>query len=373
MVFCWGRKARLLLVVLIACRGCRKANGRTASVETDAAHVEGAGDAEASTVTRDTTAKPLDTLEHVDMHELVLLLHRAAAPAHTMSHVRSTSMSGREFARLSAFDARDIFNCTAGVRCMQPPWCLDCVSLVPTTRTNSRRTEESYSHSSSESVDNGAADDLKTESDAPQTAESDIRGSAYSVDSVARGAAVESEDAEDDPRQAIERVRENARLIHPNLLLYARRHAEARRRPPSASNRFVVWTCGCCGDPCSGWGNRILGIVSALMFAVLSDRAFLIHWPDNACAPLSDYIMSEWIDWRLPAGFRSLLSATEQYFLVNWAPVHGFEMSERYQMLKSPAYVPDDTHKSPTDTGVPQLPQHRPPLARRQARRLAAG
>lgn len=85
-----------------------------------------------------------------------------------------------------------------------------------------------------------------------------------------------------DLRESIALVRAAGRLMHTGLIEYARRHARARRRPPSRSNRFVVWTCGCCGEPCSGFGNRMLGTVSALMLAVLTERAFLIHWPDHA-------------------------------------------------------------------------------------------
>ena len=72
----------------------------------------------------------------------------------------------------------------------------------------------------------------------------------------------------------------------------------------------------------------MLGIVSGLMLAILSDRAFLIHWPDDSCAALSDHLGSEWIDWRMPPGLRSRLSPLDQEFLVNHEPLTGVE-SER--------------------------------------------
>ena len=69
----------------------------------------------------------------------------------------------------------------------------------------------------------------------------------------------------------------------------------------------------------------MLGIVSGLMLAILSDRAFLIHWPDDSCAALSDHLGSKWIDWRMPPGLRSRLSPLDQEFLVNREPLTGVE------------------------------------------------
>jgi hypothetical protein len=64
--------------------------------------------------------------------------------------------------------------------------------------------------------------------------------------------------------------------------------------------RYVVWTCGTCGS-CAGWGNRLLGIASSLLLAVLTDRAFLIDWGDSP--PLDAFARSHYIDWRVPATF----------------------------------------------------------------------
>jgi hypothetical protein len=294
-----GRFRLLLLLFVLLCRASLVARGQSAPYDGAAWQYAQGGSAAASHVAGDDSATAkrgwtAGAWEQLDYHELVHLLHRAAAPAHTMAHVRSASMSGRDFGKLSAAGARGLFNCTAGMHCIQPAWCHDCATSTPTARTNT-----------------------------PPSQGAETPG--ISPDGAA--------EIEDDPRQTIARIRGNARLLHPNLLKYARQHARARRLPPSASNRFVVWTCGCCGEPCSGWGNRMLGIVSALMLAVLTERAFLIHWPADACAPLSDYIGSEWIDWRLPANFRSLLSAMDQEYLVNLEPVHGFEMSEKFRSM----------------------------------------
>ena len=73
----------------------------------------------------------------------------------------------------------------------------------------------------------------------------------------------------------------------------------------------------------------MLGIVSALMLAVLTERTFLIHWPDDACADVAEYMGSEWIDWRMPKNFRHSVSPTDQEYLLNFEPFTGFEMSEK--------------------------------------------
>mmetsp|Transcript_33670 Transcript_33670/g.54259 ORF Transcript_33670/g.54259 Transcript_33670/m.54259 type:complete len:187 (-) Transcript_33670:271-831(-) len=73
----------------------------------------------------------------------------------------------------------------------------------------------------------------------------------------------------------------------------------------------------------------MLGIVSALMLAVLTERTFLIHWPDDACADVAEYMGSEWIDWRMPKNFRHSVSPTDQEYLLNFQPFTGFEMSEK--------------------------------------------
>ena len=136
----------------------------------------------------------------------------------------------------------------------------------------------------------------------------------------------------EDPRELLLQVASVSRLMRKKLLDYARWHAQVRRElvqggEPSHKNRFLVWTCGSGGAPktCGDWGNRLLGIVSGLMLAIVTQRAFLIHWPDDSCVALSDYFGSEWIDWRMPPGLRSRLSPLDQEFLVNHEPLTGVE------------------------------------------------
>ena len=189
-------------------------------------------------------AEAFESLESISHDQLVQLLHRLAATPQTVEQVRARSVSGADLAALSAADARQLLNCSTGQRCFQPR----CPS-PSVTRT----------HATHHDAENGGGGDA-------------VR-------------------AEDDPRESIAQVRAAARHMNPNLLEYARRHAGARWQKPSLYNRFLVWTCGCCGEPCSGWGNRMLGIVSALMLAVLTERTFLIHWPDDACAQVMDYLL----------------------------------------------------------------------------------
>jgi hypothetical protein len=222
------------------------------------------------------------TLADIGHDELVQILHRARAPASMMAQVRAAAIAGRDLAP-SAGEARRRLNCTTGEHCFRGAWCPDA------SGTDSR-------------VEPGRA-----------------KGEA------AAGG------GDSDPRETIALVRAAGRLMHPNLIEYARLHARARREAPSPSNRFVVWTCGCCAEPCSGFGNRMLGMVSALMLAVLTERAFLIHWPDHACAPLSDYFASDWIDWRMPPNFRTLTSPRDQEYILNYEPVTGYELSDKFR------------------------------------------
>lgn len=261
--------ARLLFAATLLAHVCLDEGGTSVAEEGNAAWEGGHMSSSACGKLQDATRDKLrESLESIDHDELVQLLHRAAATPRTVLQVRAKSLSGADLAGLSTDRVRELLNCSAGQRCFLPAWC------------------------------------------------------------PASPAGVSTE--EDDPLESIGQVAV-ARYtgMHPNLLEYARRHAESRWQPPSARNRFVVWTCGCCGEPCSGWGNRMLGMVSALMLAVLTERTFLIHWPHDACADVAEYLGSEWIDWRMPRNFRDLMSPSDQEYLVNFEPTTGFEMSEK--------------------------------------------
>lgn len=89
---------------------------------------------------------------------------------------------------------------------------------------------------------------------------------------------------------------------------YAALHAGTLKEDAAGgAGRFAVWTCGSLlrgHNDCSGWGNRLLGIVSVFLFAVLTDRAMLIEWPDAGPLGLDNFLRSDLIDWRIPATFK---------------------------------------------------------------------
>jgi hypothetical protein len=97
-------------------------------------------------------------------------------------------------------------------------------------------------------------------------------------------------------------VKLDAARHRPWMLQYAALHmAIMSEEAPIEMLKYVVWTCGAYGS-CSGWANRMLGMASSLLLAVLTDRAFLIEWTDTG-APLDSYVRSDYIDWRIPDAF----------------------------------------------------------------------
>ena len=202
------------------------------------------------------------TLAGIGHAEIVQLLHRARAPASTMAQVRATGISGRDLAP-NAADARRRLNCSTVEHCLGAAWASEPQASM-------------RGHGVHGDTAGPCAGQHSTDCTA-QRGGGETGGGGGLKEKV--GTAGEGMQ---DLRESIALVRAAGRLMHTGLIEYARRHARARRRPPSRSNRFVVWTCGCCGEPCSGFGNRMLGTVSALMLAVLTERAFLIHWPDHA-------------------------------------------------------------------------------------------
>lgn len=226
-------KSSLPLMIIVCTCACLVEGGHAAAVQEGSEDV-GAGTIDTAGARPGITVELQDSLpallQRLDHDELVQLMHRAAAPAHAMAHVRAQLFSGSDLALMSAADVRHVFNCSGdgngssgggggsggahGTKCFLPASNL----LSHNTTTTSTITDTIRSSSSNVCWDM------------------------------------------DDPRSAIGSTGAAARLTHGNLLEYARRHARSRCAPPSSSNRFLVWTCGCCGEPCSGWGNRLLGI-----------------------------------------------------------------------------------------------------------------
>jgi hypothetical protein len=96
---------------------------------------------------------------------------------------------------------------------------------------------------------------------------------------------------------------------------------------PAASRRYLVWTCGttfrspdchlrtqACN--CVGYANRMLGLASAFLAAIITSRALLIAWPGEEGTQLDLFFHSSLVDWRvtddvmhelgLPASFERL-------------------------------------------------------------------
>ncbi|XP_032238798.2 uncharacterized protein LOC116618796 isoform X1 [Nematostella vectensis] len=76
---------------------------------------------------------------------------------------------------------------------------------------------------------------------------------------------------------------------------YAQLHKDILegRKPP----RFLVFYCGGVDHGCGGYGNRIGGITSLLYLAVLTERAFIIHW--HSSVSLENYFLPRSIRWNL--------------------------------------------------------------------------
>jgi hypothetical protein len=229
-------------------------------------------------------------LERLDLDhdELVQLLHRAGARAHVMSRVREQVFAGSDLAALSSARTRELLNCSGAV-------------------SSSARTREILNTCFLPSCNALSATRI------------------LRVGQKAGGSEEDRPPVAEDPRERLSQVASASRLMRKKLLDYARWHAQVRRElvqegEPSHKNRFLVWTCGSGRAPktCGGWGNRLLGIVSGLMLAIVTQRAFLIHWPDDSCVALSDYFGSEWIDWRMPQHLRSLLSPAHQAYVTSF-------------------------------------------------------
>lgn len=72
---------------------------------------------------------------------------------------------------------------------------------------------------------------------------------------------------------------------------------QSESQPP----RILLWICPRSNRrACHGVGDRFRGIVSAFAYAILTQRIFLIHWPDNPHALVTAVIPGV-VDWRVPS------------------------------------------------------------------------
>ena len=62
--------------------------------------------------------------------------------------------------------------------------------------------------------------------------------------------------------------------------------------------KFLVYFCPGTNKGCAGYGNRVRAMVSLFYLAILTDRAFLIHW--KTPKPLAIFLTPKNINWTFP-------------------------------------------------------------------------
>ncbi|XP_031567203.1 uncharacterized protein LOC116302126 [Actinia tenebrosa] len=76
--------------------------------------------------------------------------------------------------------------------------------------------------------------------------------------------------------------------------------------------KFLVYLCGGKDYGCGGYGNRLNGIASLLLLAILTDRVFLIDW--NYSISLKDYFLPNKIDWSFSLDKIDRLNSSRSYW-----------------------------------------------------------
>ena len=62
--------------------------------------------------------------------------------------------------------------------------------------------------------------------------------------------------------------------------------------------KFLVYFCDWTNSGCFGYGDRVRGLISLFYLAILTDRAFLIHW--KTPKPLERFLTPKNINWTFP-------------------------------------------------------------------------
>ena len=78
--------------------------------------------------------------------------------------------------------------------------------------------------------------------------------------------------------------------------------------------KFLVYFCDLPFGACFGYGDRIRGLISLFYLAILTDRAFLIHW--KVPKPLERFLTPKNINWTFPIP----LLETRKHF---WRNIYG--------------------------------------------------
>ncbi|KAL6063024.1 hypothetical protein QOT17_011820 [Balamuthia mandrillaris] len=92
------------------------------------------------------------------------------------------------------------------------------------------------------------------------------------------------------------------RAVQPWMKDYVRLHEEmaSGRRAP----RYAVYQCS--GKFCGGYGDRMTGIVSVFLYAILTDRAFMVDW--TTPVDITEFLHSP-LDWRWDSSRLSAFSS----------------------------------------------------------------
>ena len=78
--------------------------------------------------------------------------------------------------------------------------------------------------------------------------------------------------------------------------------------------KFLVYFCDWTPGGCAGYGDRVRGMISLFYLAILTDRAFLIHWKKPK--PLERFLTPKNINWTFPIP----LLETRKHF---WKDING--------------------------------------------------
>ena len=62
--------------------------------------------------------------------------------------------------------------------------------------------------------------------------------------------------------------------------------------------KFLVYFCDWKPSGCAGYGDRVRAVISLFYLAILTDRAFLIHW--KTPKPLERFLTPKKINWTFP-------------------------------------------------------------------------
>ena len=62
--------------------------------------------------------------------------------------------------------------------------------------------------------------------------------------------------------------------------------------------KFLIYFCDWANNGCFGYGDRVRGLISLFYLAILTDRAFLIHW--KTPKPLERFLTPKNINWTFP-------------------------------------------------------------------------